>query len=88
MRETLIKNSRRTVAASPEEDLQNFCDIPLPTAIESIEESIEEVFKLYSNITQNDNEWITSERIKLSIVKFKVGKRRALITSVLTFWLK
>ena len=38
----LIKNSRGTVAASPEEALKNLCDIHFPTAIETTEETIAE----------------------------------------------
>ena len=72
----LIKNSRGTVAASPEEALKNLCDIHFPTAIETTEETIAEAHKQYNNknIYQMDHEWITSERIKLAIEKFEVGK--------------
>ena len=38
----LIKNSRGTVVASPEEALKNLCDIHFPTAIETTEETIAE----------------------------------------------
>ena len=45
----LIKNSRGTVAASPEEALKNLCDIHFPTAIETTEETIAEAHKHYNN---------------------------------------
>ena len=72
----LIKNSKGTVAASPEEALKNLCDIHFPTAIETTEDSILQAHKLYNDKTfhQMDHEWITSERIKLAIEKFEVGK--------------
>ena len=71
----LIKNSRGTVASSPEEALKNLCDIHFPTAIETMEESIAEAHIPYNNknINQMDHEWITSERIKLAIEKFEIG---------------
>ena len=47
----LIKNSRGTVAASPEEALKNLWDTHFPTAIETTEGTIVEAHKLYSNKT-------------------------------------